>query len=123
MDILTRHVLVNFFRLHEAIRDLGDYIVDENRKVFRRYWTRPEISREMRDTYGAYSTLFNYYLLNNHEEFYKFTGVTVQQFVYLYSLIQEKLQKKSFRVPLPPEFRLAAVLKYITQYNTRYALF
>lgn len=78
---------------------------------FRRWWTKPELAEEMRDRYGAYTTIFLYFKLQDEEEFYNFVGMRLESFINLLNLVQERLVKRSRRKSLPPELRLAAVLK------------
>lgn len=78
---------------------------------FRRWWTKPEVAEEMRERYGAYATIFLYIKLHDEEEFYNFVGMRLVPFVNLLNLVQEILVKRSRRRSLPPELRLAAVLK------------
>lgn len=77
----------------------------------RRWWVKPHLHPDVRARYGAFSTLFQYFKLNDHEEFYKFVGMTVQQFQQILELLQPSLTKTSRREALCPELRLAAVLK------------
>lgn len=86
-------------------------IIRRNRIRFRRWWTQPHLRENERELHGGYSNLFRYFKLNNHEEFYKFVGLTVPQFDYLLNLVQARLTKRSRRPALEPELRLAAVLK------------
>ena len=60
---------------------------------------------------GAFAAVFTFFRLNDFEEFYRFTGLTVNQFAYLADLVDSILKKKIKREPLTPEFRLAAVLR------------
>lgn len=74
----------------------------------RRWWVKPHLKK--RNIFGAYKTLFLYFKNHDHEEFKKLTRLTVRQFDKLYILLKPKLQKFSYREPLHPELRLAAVI-------------
>ena len=82
---------------------------------FRRWRVKPHITEEMRNTYGAYSNLFIYFYLNDHEEFYSLTRMTIEQFDQLHALVKPKLARKTFRgrKPLASELRLAATLQFV----------
>jgi len=56
---------------------------------------------------GVYTTLFLKYKHTNHEEFFKMTRFTVEQFEELLNLLSPALIKNSSREFLDPEFRLA----------------
>lgn len=71
----------------------------------------PHNTRDARQQYGAYSTIYSYFKISNEEQFYKFVGMTLPQFTYLHELVEPKLRKRSIRTPLSTELRLAAVLK------------
>ncbi|XP_018311534.1 uncharacterized protein [Mycetomoellerius zeteki] len=57
--------------------------------------------------------LFIYFKLHDHEEFFQFTRMSVQQFNYLHHLLESKLRKRSRREPLPSEIRLAVTLSFV----------
>ncbi|OXU18555.1 hypothetical protein TSAR_003974 [Trichomalopsis sarcophagae] len=78
----------------------------------RRWWVKPHLSHEIRLQYGAYHTVFNYFQLNDHEEFMEFMHMNVDQFSTLYQLMERNLRKQTtnFRIPLDPELRLVFVI-------------
>lgn len=55
----------------------------------------------------VYTTLFLKYKRTNHEEFFKMTRLTVEQFEELLKLMSAALIKSSMRKFPDPEFRLA----------------
>ena len=59
----------------------------------RRWWVKPEL--EVRDTYGAYATVFTYFKLCDHEAFKKFLRMSVPEFAYLFSLVEPALKKRA----------------------------
>lgn len=77
----------------------------------RRWWMLPD--KRERLHLGAYTTLFLKYKQTNHEEFFKMTRLTVEQFEELLNLINPALIKTSNREPLTPEFRLAFTVWYV----------
>lgn len=77
----------------------------------RRWWMLPD--KRERPHLGAYTTLFLKYKHTNHEEFFKMTRLTVEQFEELLNLIRSALIKTSMRESLDPEFRLAFTLWYV----------
>lgn len=91
-------------RMYNYLRELRD-------KKFRRWWVKPHLYEEMRMQYGAYATIFMYFKLHDHEDFVKFTGLTVNQFIYVHELVETRLTKRNNRKPLSSELKLAAVLK------------
>lgn len=56
----------------------------------RRWWVKPHISLHMRDNYGGHAKLFRYFKLSDHEEFFKFTRMLVEQFNILHDLLKPK---------------------------------
>ena len=54
----------------------------------------------MREKYGAFETIFKYFIIHDEEEFEKFTRINIQQFMTLFDLIEEKITKESNREPL-----------------------
>ena len=76
----------------------------------RRWWVKPHLEIGRRNQLSAYATIFTEFKLNDHEEFYKYCGMTLPQFIHLYGLVGDRLKKNSPRA-LSPEFRLVAVLK------------
>lgn len=79
----------------------------------RRWWVKPHISVNMRQNHGAHRRLLLYFRLRDHEEFFKSTRMSVQQFDYLHNLLKPKLRKRSKRNPLPTEVRLAVTLRLV----------
>ncbi|KAJ8672373.1 hypothetical protein QAD02_003632 [Eretmocerus hayati] len=78
---------------------------------FRRWWVKPHL--KLRDRYGAYSTIFEYFKLRDEEEFFSFTGMTLNQFQRLHNLVRHRLTKYSPRGSLSAELKLAATLNYM----------
>jgi len=70
----------------------------------RKYWVRPMLLQ--RKEKGHFYTLFKYIKDNDHEQFFKFTRMTVPQFEKLLNLLREPLTKRSIREPLSPEHQL-----------------
>lgn len=88
-------------------------LLRKRRKITRRWWVKPHISIDMRYNFGAHTKLVTYFKTNDHEEFFKFTRMSVEQFNFLHDLLKPKLQKQSHRIPLPTEIRFAATLRYV----------
>lgn len=84
----------------------------KKRKI-RRWWVKPHINADMRFNLGAHRKLFTYFQINDHEEFFKFTRMTVQQFNHLHYLLEPRLYKRSHRAPLSTEIRIAATLRLV----------
>lgn len=54
-----------------------------------------------------------YFRTNDHEEFFKLTRMSVQQFDHLHDLLKFKLKKTSRRESLPTEIRIAVTLRLV----------
>lgn len=128
MDITGYVTYLNVLLIKVEILKLK-LLLRKKRKV-RRWWIKPHIAPNMRDTFGAHKKLFKYFLISNHEEFFKFTRMSVQQFEHLNNLLAPRLQKRSRRKPLPPEIRVAVTLRLvycssyvINNYNQKVSLF
>lgn len=85
-------------------------LIKKMKKNLRRWWVRPHLTVPIRNKYGAFSTLFEYFVLTDHNEFHKFTKMTIEHFINLHTLVEGRLRKISFRPSLPSMLRLAAVL-------------
>lgn len=72
---------------------------------------KPHLSVEMRQNFGAHQKLFKYFKTSDHEELFKFTRMSIDQFDMLHNLLKSKLEKKSNRTPLTTELRLALTLR------------
>lgn len=105
-------------RCLEAQRSVLDLLVLHNRQIilrnlrkklkFRRYWEKPYL--KLRDSFGAYRLVFEYFKDNDHEDFKKLTRMSVDQFNLLHNLVRRKLEKNSWRNPVSTELRLASVI-------------
>lgn len=84
-----------------------------NKKTFKRWWSKPHIRDNNRLGYGSFSTVYHYFKMNDEEEFFSFTRMTAVQFTYVFTLVEDRLRKRSRRAPLPPELRFVIVLKYV----------
>lgn len=82
-------------------------------EVFRCWWVKPHIRTHVRDLFGAYDSLFQYFILNDHESFQKIVRISVDQFEELHDLISHRLQKRSLRQPLSTRLRLAVTLWWV----------
>ena len=58
-----------------------------------------------------------HFKLHDEEEFINFTRMDVQTFMYLFNLVEDRLVKYSWRVPIPVELSLAVTLKYVNIIN------
>lgn len=79
--------------------------------VLRRWWVKFHIRQAMRNLFGGYQRLFLYYMHEDHEQFYHMTRMTPEDFEALHRLVGPRLEKTSFREPLPSRLRLCLVLK------------
>ena len=95
MDLIIRVILEWWLCILLAF----ETIVQECEKLkrIRRWWVRPHLKDNLKERYGAYATIFQYFKLHDHEEFYAFVGMTVNQFDYLHRLVHPILLKRSFR--------------------------
>lgn len=103
---------------NQAKRKVLDLIVLHNRQImlrnlrkkikYRRYWEKPYL--KLRDSFGAYTLVFEYFKDNDHEDFKKLTRMSVDEFNLLHNLVKRKLEKNSFRKPISSELRLASVV-------------
>jgi len=95
------------------IKKIRLYRLRNRRKITRRWWVKPHISRNIRNNFGAHRTLFIYFRTNDHEEFFKLTRMSVQQFDHLHDLLNLKLKKRSYRESLPTKIRIAVTLRLV----------
>lgn len=79
------------------------------KKKIRRWWVRPV--NYPRNTQGIYNNLFRELKTTDHEEFFAYTRMSVQQFNYICDLLNPYLTKRSIRTPLPVQLRLAVTLE------------
>ena len=79
-----------------------------NEILCRRWWRRP-INQGFSD-FGEYQRLFMELKNTDHEEFYQYTRMTVEQFDWLLERVRPFLIKRSARRPFPTELRLAVTL-------------
>jgi len=86
-------------------------ILKKKYKISRRWWIKPHLSVQIRHNFGAHQKLFKYFKTSDHEEFFKFTRMSVEQFDMLHNLLKPKLEKRSHRKPLETELRLALTLR------------
>ncbi|XP_043467573.1 protein ALP1-like isoform X1 [Leptopilina heterotoma] len=100
---------LSFLRLLKLRHD-----INYKKKHFRRWWVKPHIQTCIRNDYGAFSTLFCYFKMHDHEEFYKLYRMSVPQFDKLYEILKTKLERSSaVREPLPPQLRFAITLHFL----------
>ena len=111
MDYIEYSVVQRLTCLSRSFVNIISIIVNKKIVNIRRWWTKPHLKEPVRQTYGAYATIFTYFKLFDHEEFKIFTRMSVPEFAYLYHLVEPYLRKRSRRTSLPPELRLAAVLQ------------
>lgn len=109
-------IYYNLFISYTQIKKIQK-ILKEKRKISRRWWVKPHLSMQIRQNFGAHQKLLQYFKTSDHEEFFKFTRMSVEQFDMLHSLLEPKLKKRSHRTPLATELRLALTLKLIRIYN------
>ena len=81
-----------------------------SKQIFRRWRSKPHITEEVRSKVGAYSNLFRYFFLHNHEEFYNLTRMTIEQFDALHEMVRPHLEKAYVqgRKPLCSEFKTSS---------------
>lgn len=80
----------------------------KERKI-RRWWVRPVNYRQ--GTQGIYRNLFQELRNTDHEEFFDYVRMNVQQFDYICELVKPYLTKRSIRTPLPLQLRVAITLE------------
>lgn len=88
-------------------------LVNNRRKVRRRWWVKPHLFSEIRNNVGAHAKLFTYFRTSDHDEFFEMTRMSVHQFDHLHELLKPKLLKRSRREPLPTELRVAVTLRLV----------
>ena len=108
---------VNYEEIQIQVAELGIQFIQlveylaRRRKKFRRWWSKPLIRQNYLTGYGDYERVFRYFQLHDEEQFIQFTGMNVQEFMYIYDLVRERLVKRSRRPPLPSELRFTLTLK------------
>ncbi|KYN19321.1 hypothetical protein ALC57_08348 [Trachymyrmex cornetzi] len=113
MEIETLNIYLNLLLIWMQIIRLRLCVRKRKKGIIRRWWVKPHITRNMRQNFGAHHTLFIYFQMNNHEEFFKLTRMSVEQFDNLNRLLKPKLKKRSRREPLPTEIRIAVTLRLV----------
>ena len=71
-------------RLWLIIINIFNVLLQIKKKVIRRWWTKPQNEEHVRQSFGAYATVFSYFILYDEEEFKKFLRMSVAEFAYLY---------------------------------------
>lgn len=79
------------------------------KKRIRRWWVRS--INYPREYQGIYRNLFRELRTTDHEEFFDYTRMNVQQFEYICDLVRPYLIKRSIRTPLPLKLRVAITLE------------
>ncbi|KAJ8666114.1 hypothetical protein QAD02_007776 [Eretmocerus hayati] len=95
------------------ISAMADIITELDSIRIRRWWTKPHLMERARNECGAYTTVFTYFKLNDHEEFQHFTGMSVLQFSYILDNVRNDLTTTSHRPGLHSELKLAATINYL----------
>lgn len=111
---MNRVILTNCFNQWKTVLIYVTFMLHLcERKLIniRRWWTKPHLRDAIRDQFGAFNCIFSYFKHHDTEEFYKFVGMSPEQFNKIFTLVRPHLQKRSRRRPLKPELRLAATLK------------
>lgn len=97
MDVMNKMQMFCDFLLL-SLQYLKTMILYRNRRRrSRRWWVRPHICEMIREQHGAYQKLFKYFKINNHDQFFELTRMSVQQFNVLHNLVKPRLRKKSNR--------------------------
>lgn len=82
------------------------------KKKLRRWWVKPHLFPEIRNSIGAYAIVCQYFQLYDHEEFESQFKMTVANFEQLHNLVGIRLQKQyRIREPIPSCVRLACTLQ------------
>lgn len=103
--------LIDYILLHLYFLSFIEVAVVELKRLRRRWWVKPFSRYHQRQAIGAFNRTFLYYKHNDSEAFYRFTHVTTLQFQYIYVRVRQHLLKNSYRLPLPPQLRLAMTLQ------------
>lgn len=112
MDLSTEEIVAIFGVL--CILKLKMHL-DQKRKPrkVRRFKVRPLNRR--RDEIGQYAYLVKFMKSNDHDQFFKYTRLTVNQYESLLQLVAPRLQKNENRHPLSPGHRLTMTLHFLAQ--------
>lgn len=110
MDIVNCGIYLNLLLISTELDKLK--LLLRKKHKGRRWWVKPHITTNIRQNFGAHRKLFEYFRISDHEEFFKFTRMTVQQFDYLNDLLKPRLLKRSRREPLPTEIAVTLRLVY-----------
>ena len=82
----------------------------KKRRTVRRWWVCPIL--QMREAVDQINNQFEHMYNHDHELFFKYTRLTVEQFDFLLQLMGNSLDKDSIRTPLSKKFRLLFTLRY-----------
>ncbi|KAJ8682561.1 hypothetical protein QAD02_018353 [Eretmocerus hayati] len=99
-------MLISLQCMEKAVQQFGSLRI-------RRWWVRPHIQEELRQQYGALTTIFIYFHLRDNEDIYNHFGTTVEHFDILLRYLRVTLTRYSPRGSLEPELKLAAVLSFL----------
>jgi len=79
MDIKTLGIYLNCLLIWTEIIKMR-IILKRRRRIMRRWWVKPHFYTNIRHNLGAHQKLFMYFQTNDHDGFYNFTRMSVQQF-------------------------------------------
>ena len=106
--MIERHLQI--LTMHYYFIVLSQLLLEKLNQI-RRWWVKPLLKEEERNSFGAYQKVFKYIKVEDSEEFQKFVGMSTQQFSYLLDLVKPKLLKRSRRKPLSIELKLCFTLQ------------
>ncbi|XP_023318999.1 protein ANTAGONIST OF LIKE HETEROCHROMATIN PROTEIN 1-like [Trichogramma pretiosum] len=107
--------VINLYQIWNVYQEVVAANEENNRNRVRRWWAKPHIRHNYLQGYGGYRSVFLYFKLNDEEEFYRFTNLTIHQFNFVFEILKPFLVKRSRRPPLPAQLRFAAVLNYLAK--------
>lgn len=113
MDIEDQEIIINHLILVKLLLHRNKLLLLKRRNQNkRRWWVKPHNTQISRYSFGTHHKIFKYFKINDHEEFYQFTRMSVPQFDILHNLIEPKIRQRSNREPLSAEIRLVITLRW-----------
>lgn len=97
-----------FTMLWSRLLTIQWHIIQTRKAIGRRWWARP-VNRRRFDQ-GFNFNLFRELSISDHEEFFGYTRMWLEQFEFLLNLVHPYLEKRNIRTLLSPRLRLSLTL-------------
>ncbi|XP_036340413.1 uncharacterized protein LOC118749742 [Rhagoletis pomonella] len=105
--------LLRIIKIMYKLSTMYEMYMEASKRLKRRWWVRP--ANLTRNEFGFHGTCFQQLKLEDEENFFKATRMSVPKFQTLLTLIKERLARFSRRAPINEETRLALTLIYLSK--------